>query len=158
LKSRTIGNEASIYKNLYDDTYEDDLVFKNPFDSHGVTLSETEKEFLKQSLLLINHNRYGDVNTMDDLELAIMQDPYKYLRVPLTEGTNASKVAYKGMWETIKEKFKNLIPTKLNMQRMFKGLLVDETLLDNEDVRNKYQNKDAELWEMNTAFDAGETE
>jgi hypothetical protein len=30
--------------------------------------------------------------------------------------------------------------------------------LDNEDVRNKYQNKDAELWEMNTAFDAGETE
>jgi hypothetical protein len=60
------------------------------------------------------------------------------------------------MAETIKEKFAKLIPTQENIREVFKGLLVDSDLIEDEAKRNKYRDKNAELWEMNTEFDAGE--
>jgi hypothetical protein len=43
--------------NMYDDTYTDYLVFKNPFDD--TTMLDSEKEYLKYCLLQINNRRYS---------------------------------------------------------------------------------------------------
>jgi hypothetical protein len=61
VQSRTFGNEAALYRNMYDESIKDDLYFKNPFDDN--TMSNTEKEYLKYSLFMINKNRYG-IQTM----------------------------------------------------------------------------------------------
>jgi len=58
LKSKTVGNEASLFENMYDDDYPDDIIFKNPFKDH--TMTDTEKEYLKYCLFQINSRRYSN--------------------------------------------------------------------------------------------------
>jgi len=91
IKSRTFGNEALLYKNMYDESYKDDLVFKNPFEE-GNGLDDVEREYLKFALLKINNNRLEyPITDMEVLKSAIEGNRLKYLRVPLMTGSTASK-------------------------------------------------------------------
>ena len=143
LKSRTFGSEASLYKNMYQQR-EDDLLFKNPFDSSERTMSDTEKEFLKKSLLLINHDRYG-VNTEQELIEKIKLEPNKYLKVPLTVGTTDSKVAYKGMWNHMKDVFDKLNPWSKNLKKNAleaqEGLVVSPEDLESDENSSEFDER-----------------
>lgn len=152
LKSRTFGNETKLYKNMYDESYENDLVFKNPFDSNERTLTETEREYLKTALLLINKNRHG-IKDEAELREAIKVDPHNYLKVPLTVGTTQSKVAYQGMFGHMKEAFSKWLPTKANIREFFRGVLTDD-LAENDERNLRW--KDSEHWQMTNDFDAGD--
>ena len=62
LSSRTFGNEASLYLNMYDTDYEtgdenSEIMFKNPFTD--TSLDDIEREYLKFALIKINSNRTG---------------------------------------------------------------------------------------------------
>ena len=151
ITSRTFGNETKLYKNMYDDSITDDLVFKNPFDPNERTLTETEREYLKTALLLINKNRHR-VKDEAELKAKISEDPHNYLKVPLTVGTSESKIAYQGMWGHLKESFGKLLPTAANVREFFRGVLTDD--LDSNDERKYY--KEAEHWQMTNEFDAGD--
>lgn len=174
LKSRTFGSEAKLYKNMYQDL-EDDLLFKNAFDPNENTLSSTEREFLQHSLFMINHDRYG-INTLDELIDGINKDPHKFLKVPLTIGTTDSKVAYRGMWNHLKDVFDKLNPWSKNIGKNIResadNLVVDPSELDDNDERQSIQtavsadgtidrarsgvsNRDVEHWQMTNEFMAG---
>lgn len=58
LTENTIGNQADLYKNLYEDPdkFNGDLVFKNPWKDG--TLLEEERELLKYTLTEINKRRF----------------------------------------------------------------------------------------------------
>ena len=174
LKSRTFGSEAALYKNMYQDR-DDDLVFKNAFDPNETTLSDTERAFLQHSLFLINHDRYG-INTIDELLAGINKDPHKFLKVPLTIGTTDSKVAYRGLWNHLKDVFDKLNPWSKNFTKNVRedkdNLLVDSSDLDENDERRTYEtikdddtiierqdkdkrNREMEHWQMTNEFMAG---
>jgi hypothetical protein len=113
LKSRTFGNEATLFENMYDTDYENDLVFKNPFNDN--TMTATEKEYLAYCLLQINSRRYDGIHTMADLVAGINSEPYKYLKAPLMRGSFSSKVAHKGLMYALKDSFSKLIPSRKNV-------------------------------------------
>lgn len=164
LKSKTVGNEASLFENMYDDDYPDDIIFKNPFKDH--TMTDTEKEYLKYCLFQINSRRYSNqIHTMQDLEsLLNSEDSFKYLRAPLMRGSFSSKVANKGLGYAIKDSFSKLIPNKKNLQEFFRDFLTDEDAVNqtgDQTLKNrmaKAKNKNFELWEMSSNFDAFENE
>ena len=163
LKSRTLGSEAALYKNMYQDK-EDDLLFKNPFDESDHSMSDTEREVLKYSLFLINKDRLG-ISTVEDLIAGINTDPHNYLKVPLTRGTTDSKIAYKGMWKYLKEVFDKINPfskkLKQNIREEIDNVMVDEQYLEeNDEFKTISSNKEAdnrsiEHWQMTNEFQAG---
>ena len=112
LSSRTVGNEASLYMNMYDRDAENmddpEILFKNPFTD--TSLNDVEREYLKYALLKINSNRTGKIISIDNLEALIGSNPVKYLRVPLMKGSTSSRMAYKGLAFTIKDSFKRILP------------------------------------------------
>lgn len=176
LKSRTIGNETSLYRNMYDETYDEDLVFKNPFDPNVKNLDETEREYLKFALLQINNNRIGHPITLNVLEKILTesdeQTKLKYLRVPLMTGSTASKMTYKGIGQTIKEKLFSLVPGTPEFKRAFNEKMnhiftdselfkdVDENTTDNlqADFVKSTKKHNKELWYMSSIFDYNENE
>lgn len=168
LSSRTVGNEASLYMNMYDRDAENmddpEILFKNPFTDNS--LDDVEREYLKYALLKINSNRTGKVISMDNLEALIESNPVKYLRVPLMKGSTSSRVAYKGIAFTMKDSFKRILPWtnefKRAVKEQFKDLLVDEdSILTSEEAdetlkeraRKSQKYQDYELWEMTSRFD-----
>ena len=162
LKSRTFGNEASLFTNMYDDTYTDDLVFKNPFDD--TTMLDSEKEYLKYCLLQINNRRYG-IQTLEELENKLNSaDFIKYLRVPLMRGSGSSKIANKGLMYALKDSFSKLIPNKENLREVFHDFLLDDETIENfgdETTKRrlaKSKDRSKELWEMSSHFDVYESE
>jgi hypothetical protein len=57
LKENTVGNQASLYTNMYE-WRDDDVYFKDPWNNSN-DLLESEREFLKYALPIINKNRFG---------------------------------------------------------------------------------------------------
>ena len=143
LKSRTFGSEASLYRNMYQDR-DDDLIFKNPFDDSENTMSDTEKELLKYSLLLINHDRFG-INTEEELIAGINSTPEKFLKVPLTVGTTDSKVAYKGLWNHLKDVFDKINPWSKNLKKNAleaqEGLVVNPEDLEGDENSDQFDER-----------------
>ena len=171
IKSRTFGNEALLYKNMYDESYKDDLVFKNPFEE-GNGLDDVEREYLKFALLKINNNRLEyPITDMEVLKSAIEGNRLKYLRVPLMTGSTASKFTSQGILETIKQKFLSIIPGTAEFKRALNEkmnhIFTDTEIFQSnpdEDGGDKLKadfikstrNKKKELWYMSSIFDYNE--
>ena len=92
LQENTVGNQASLYKNMYE-FKNNDVYFKNPYDSNAL-LNDAEREFLKYVLPIINGNRGYDPD----------RDPDKYFRIPLCEGDTSVVAAKDGLLAAFKEK------------------------------------------------------
>lgn len=153
-KSRTVGNQSDLYKSMYvkgNGKFE----FKNPWDDNA-ELDDAEREFLQFSLLVINGNRYGIKDAEELLEKMETEGPEKYLKVPLTRGTLASRVSAQGLMKTLEQKLKSLAPHQVleTIKETVEGFMTTNT-----DEDKKYNAaKNGELWEMTNTFDAGEVE
>lgn len=153
-KSRTVGNQSDLYKSMYvkgNGKFE----FKNPWDDNA-ELDDAEREFLQFSLLVINGNRYGIKDAEELLEKMESEGTEKYLKVPLTRGTLASRVSAQGLMKTLEQKLKSLAPHQVleTIKETVEGFITTNT-----DEDKKYNAaKNGELWEMTNTFDAGEVE
>lgn len=151
--TRTVGNQTDLYQNMYDKETPGKFLFKNPFDS-TTELSDAERDFLQFALLVINGNRYK-IRDAEELIQKMNEDGYeKYLRVPLTKGSTASRISTEGLLNTLKGKLTALLPENIveTAKEKVEGFIssVDDT---------KYNKaKSGELWEMTNYFDAGENE
>ena len=100
----TIGNQTSLYNGM---TYFDkngDLLFINPWkDTHG--LSAKKVELLKYVITEINKNKHPDWSEQQ-LQDKINSNDLDFFRVPLIEGTFASKVNTDGWLGWIKKRLK----------------------------------------------------
>lgn len=154
LAERTVYNQVDLYKDMFDTTYNDDLVLKNPWDPNTDLYLDSQKEFLKYFLRTVNKNRYAsDFVGMSDAEIdETIQSSIKYLRVPLTFGGTDSVVSLKGLIPALKDKLSALSPKNIvrRTQETIDGFLSDEE-------RNAIT-KHGQLWEMQNRFDRGESE
>ena len=151
--TRTIGNQTDLYQNMFDKSKTGKFLFKNPFDS-SEKLSDAERDFLQFVLLVINGNRHG-IKDAEELIQKMQEDgTEKYLRVPLTKGSTASRISTEGLLNTFKGKLTALLPRNIveTAKQKVEGFIssIDDTQY------NKAQS--GELWEMTNYFDAGENE
>lgn len=156
LYTRTVGNQTDLYENMFDKEH-GKFLFKNPWDSN-VDLDDYERDFLQFVVLQINKNRYNDVKSLEDLFAKMEKDGNEViLRVPLTEGTTASKVSVEGLLETLKMKLEALSPTNIKntAKEKIEGFIANT---DSNDNIKYTKAKMGELWEMTNYFDAGEIE
>lgn len=156
LYTRTIGNQTDLYKNMYDDTDETKFRFKNPFDP-SARLTDSEREFLQFALLVFNDNRYG-TKSMDELKDAMAKNgPEKYLQVPLTKGTTASRISTEGLMQMAQSKIKALAPDNIleTIKQNVEGFI---TSVNNEEEAKYVKAQNGQQWEMTNYFDAGEHE
>jgi hypothetical protein len=97
---------------MYDKSDETKFRFKNPFDP-SAELSDAEREFLQFALLVFNDNRYG-TKSIDELKDAMAKNgTEKYLQVPLTKGTTASRISTEGLMHTAQAKITALAPDNI---------------------------------------------
>ena len=154
LQERTVYNQVDLYKDMFDMTYDDDLVLKNPWDSNTDLYLDSQKEFLKYFLRTVNKNRYAqDFVGMSEAEIdKTIQSSIKYLRVPLTFGGADSVVSLKGLLPALKYKLAMLAPKNIvkRTQEAIDGFLSDED--------RKAITQHGQLWEMQNRFDRGESE
>lgn len=142
LQENTIGNQASLYENMYE-FRNDDVYFKNPYDSNSL-LNDAEREFLKYVLPIINGNRGYDPD----------RDPDKYFRIPLCEGDTSVIAAKDGLLAAFKDKMKGWIP-KVAYERAkakLEGVFSDEVQRTYNDSKKNVEN----LFTMVNGFDYGE--
>lgn len=67
-------------------------------------------------------------------------------------------MAYSGIRKAITQKFRDLLPTKANIQETFNGLIIDKDLLDEDDHRRVDDSGRGERWEMRSRFAQGDSE
>ena len=140
----TIGNQASLYSNLYVETPEGDLLFKNPND----VADQAEREILEYALEEINAARYPDKEEREELKRD--GDP-RYYRVPLALGGADSIVSVGGIMELLKSKLSSFNP-KTAFERARKKI---EGIYEAEEDTTRQQNT-ALLYKMTNMFDKGE--
>ena len=152
LTERTIGNQATLYKHMIDDTIPNDLVLKNPDDlTNGMTPGE--RKFVKFFLEEINKTRWK--GQLGSLERWRKTNDRRYYRLPLARGDMNSNMAMEGLWESFKNKMENLKPQKAleELRATAEGIFTEE-----ESVK---LNGDDSLFSMNNMFnrtDGEETE
>jgi hypothetical protein len=79
----------------------------------SVTLTDAEREFLQFAVITINGNRYG-INSMDELIQRMNNEgTEKFLQVPLTKGSTASRISTEGLMETMRAKLTALLPSNI---------------------------------------------
>lgn len=147
LKENTVGNQASLYTNMYE-WRDDDVYFKDPWNNSN-DLLESEREFLKYALPIINKNRFG--KKADQVRF---DAPNKYFRIPICEGDTSVKAAKDGLLEAFKDRLKGWNP-KIALQnaRAKAGEFFDK---DVEAEFNKNQKNAENLFKMTNMFDWGE--
>ena len=147
LESRTVGNQASLYKDMY---YEEDgdLFFRNPWDPNS-DLDEAEREFLMFALKVINGNRMG-LKTEEEFDNKRLSDPQSFFAVPLTPGSLQSQVSVNGLLKTIKNKIFEFSPSKIKetVRKKIEGYLVEDSQVEAA--------RKSEQWEMINMFSATE--
>lgn len=154
LYTRTIGNQTDLYKDMFQDV-PGKFLFKNPFDSSS-KLSDAEREFLQFAVLTINANRYSNINSVEDLIHEMEKHgEEKYLQVPLTKGTTASRISVDGLLDTCKNKLKAVIPGKQLLETIKQNV---EGFISNDADESYDAARNGELWEMTNYFEAGENE
>lgn len=148
LQENTIGNQTSLYKNMFRDV-DDDLILKKVDDP---SLNSAEREFLKYFLRVINHNRFPGKS---DLELEQMEqnDDIEYYQVPLAKGEISSEIAMNGLFNTLKSKLENWTPRKALKELRAEA----EGLFTEEEVQN-IDHSNSKLFEMNNRFSRGDTD
>lgn len=143
LSEMTVGNQASLYRNMIE--YKDgDILFKNPW-SNKFSGTEQEKKFLKYALTKINQDRFGT----DELDEMITTEDVRFFRVPLAVGSLSSQASQLG---SIAEAFKKRLVSRLSPKRWW-----EETQKQFLGVFSDVQNpsSEGELFQMNNMFDAG---
>lgn len=122
LAQNTIGNETSIFKNMFR-KMDDDLVIKNINDLN----TKEEKEFAKFFLRTVNRNRFPGKSELE-LDKMEREDNIEYYRVPLAKGDLGSDVAMRGLFTSLKDRLKNWTPAnalKVAREKM-EGFFTDE--------------------------------
>lgn len=142
----TIGNQVSLYSNLYEETPEGDLLFKNPKN----VADPAEREFLEYALQEINNARHRDKTQEEIEEMKNSGDP-RYYRVPLALGGSDSVASVSGMMEMLKAKLSYLNP-KTAFERARKKV---EGIYEAEESTD-LQQKTSLLYQMTNMFDRGE--
>ena len=142
----TIGNQAALYSDLYRETPEGDLLFKNPKN----VSDQASREFLEYALEEINAARLP--NSVEREELKNSDDP-RYYRVPLALGGSDSVASVNGMMEMLKAKLSYLNP-KTAFERARKKI---EGIYEAEES-TELQQKSVLLYQMTNMFDKGETD
>ena len=146
LYENTIGNQAALYSDLYEETPEGDLLFKNPKN----VSDQASREFLEYALEEINAARLP--NSTEREELKNSGDP-RYYRVPLALGGSDSVASVSGMMEMLKAKLSYLNP-KTAFERARKRI---EGIYEAEE-NTEQQQKSVLLYQMTNMFDKGETD
>ena len=144
LSENTIGNQASLYSNMFR-TEGEDLLFKNPSQLYGA-----EKEFLEYALDKINRNRFPG-RTDEEYEQMKNSDNVEYYRVPLAKGGEDSIASTSGLLNSLRAKLSYLNPKKAFQVAREK---VEGIFNADEDIER--QQKSQLLYKMNTMFDGGE--
>ena len=149
LESRTVGNQANLYKNMYK-IVEGDLRFKNPWDNKN-DLSPEEREFLMFALKVINGNRDPHLITEEDFTSAILTKPEEFFAVPLTMGSFQSQVSSRGLLNVVKDRLAGLHWKKIQKTILEK---VEGYLIESTDVKQARNGE--EMWQMLNMFTATE--
>lgn len=149
LKERTIGNQATLYRDMIVYTDDGDILLKNP-DDPTTGLSEAQRKFLKYFLKTVNSNRFKNM-TEEELEELRLSGDVRYYRLPLAAGNATSIASSKGLLSAVKDKFQDWNPKKaIERARMKVEGFLDPTDPTVERVRR------GEMWEMTNSFDVGE--
>lgn len=145
IKSRTFGNQANLYSNMYYE-FNGDLYFKDPWDPNS-ELTDDEREFLMFAIKVINGDRFN-CKTEEDFKNAQENDYYGFFSVPLAEGTTQSKISVKGLLNTTKGILRSYSPKHYieTLKRKIDGYLTED-----ESVKSA---KRGERWEMLNMFSA----
>lgn len=147
LQENTIGNQASLYSNMYEQTANGDFVFKNPN-----RLSGAEKKLLEYALYVINKNRYN--LTDEELEIMKNNNDIQYYRVPLAIGGLDSVASVRGLMSSFKASLQFLNP-KTAFDRAQKKL---EGIYYQNERDNQQLDRRLNLFYMTNYFDRGEKE
>lgn len=142
LTENTVGNQSSLYMNMYDFKENGDVYYKDPWDENS-NLSKAEREFLKYVLPIINSNRgYNQVRDRD-----------KYFRIPLCDGSTSVVAAKDGLLASLKDKLKGWSPKEAyrRAKERAEGIFSDEL----QQSHNAKKNID-DLFSMTNRFDYGE--
>lgn len=144
VRENTVGNQTSLYANMYEETPDGDFVFKNPDRLQGA-----EREFLEYALYTINKNRYAD-KTDEELQNMRNSNDIKYYRVPLALGGLDSVASTQGMMATLRAKLSFLMPKKAfeRAQKQVEGIFNAE--------EQKAASGSQILYQMTNYFDGGE--
>ena len=147
--SRTIGNETSIFKNMFDTSYKDDIVLKNVNDS---SLSSEEREFLEYFLETVNKNRYPGKS---DLELKQMKEngSIEYYRIPLARGSVSSEISMNGLFSTLKSRLSKWTP-----RNALKEMRAEAEGFFTEKAATSIDHSNVDLFEMNNRFARGDSD
>lgn len=140
-------NQENLYKNLYDETVTDDLVFKNPFTNPN--LNDEEREVLKKVLLDITKRRRPTVKTLEDLEIEIENNPNTLL-VPLISKAGKSSKNLSNFWNSLRKTFIGLNPK--NWEEIKENVKEKAEELVSEDESNVVPD---EIWSFTNDIDAG---
>ena len=138
-------NQVDLYKNLFVETPEGDLLFKNI----NAIVDPIEKELLEYALYNINKNRFPNISEEEHYERMQNYDT-EYYRVPLAMGSSDSTVSSRGLLSLLREKLSNLNPS----------ILLDKARKKAEGIY--YGDDDAQvaksevLFRMTNMFDKGE--
>lgn len=146
LYESTLGNQASLYSNLYEETPEGDLLFKNPKN----VADPAERELLEYALEEINAARFKNKTQEEIEEMKNTGDP-RYYRVPLALGGSDSVASVSGMMEMLKAKLSYFNP-KTAFERARKRI---EGVYEAEESTDSQQ-KSTLLYQMTNMFDRGE--
>lgn len=149
LKERTIGNQATLYRDMIVYTDDGDILLKNP-DDPTTGLSEAQRKFLRYFLKTVNSNRFKNM-TEEELEEMRLSGDVRYYRLPLSAGNATSIASSKGLLSAIKDKLQDWNLKKAVERARTKV----EGFLDPTDVKVEKIRK-GELWEMTNSFDIGE--
>ena len=142
----TVGNQVNLYANMYEQTPEGDLLFKNPQN----VADQAEREMLEYALQEINAARHKD-KTQDEIEEMRRSGDPRYYRVPLALGGSDSVASVSGMMEMLKAKLSYLNP-KTAFERARKRI---EGIYEAEESTD-LQQKSTLLYQMTNMFDRGE--
>ena len=142
LKENVGFNQVDLYKDLYYESPEGDLLFKDLRQ-----LNEVEREFLEYVLEEINKERHPDWTS----EIRkIKRDSYdiEYYRVPLARGESDSIVSSRGLLSLLKEKIQNWDPRVILRKAREKA----EGIYEAQTGKNE---KILNLYKMTNMFDRG---
>lgn len=152
IKEVTLGNQASLYKDLYRTTSDGDFLFVNVKD----VVSPAKRKFLEYALNIINQNRFRGKYSQEQLDEMRDNDDIEYYRVPLALGGTDSLVTETNLLDALKTKLSYLKPKVAweRAQRKVQGLY--ENLYEQNENQNDKSRLD--LYKMSNRFDQGEGE
>lgn len=148
VQEHTVGNQVSLYENLYEETADGDLLFKNV----NRISDPAERELLEYALQEINRNRFPD-KTQEELDLMKANGSVEYYRVPLALGGSDSVASTSGLLSMLRAKLSYLNPKTAFERAQKKVEGVFNAAYESEEDQ---QEKSQLLYQMTNMFDEGQ--